>query len=159
MIAKRYEPFWVTTKLEDMSPEEWESVCDGCGKCCLQKIEDIETREIFFTTLSCSQLNTKTCQCKVYDTRQEAVPNCITLTPKSIDEFEWLPDTCSYRVLQSTGTLPNWHPLIVGSQKEMIRQGLTVSKYAENESTVNEDDWDLHVIRWVHGLPQSYQID
>ncbi|MFT2111584.1 YcgN family cysteine cluster protein [Marinomonas sp. 2405UD68-3] len=158
MIAKRYEPFWKTTKLEDMTSDEWESICDGCGKCCLQKIEDTDTQEIFFTRLSCAQLNIKTCQCSVYSTRQEVVPNCITLTPDSIDQFKWLPDSCSYRVLQSTGELPNWHPLIVGSQKEMVLQGLTVTKYAENETTVDEEDWDLHVIRWVHGLPESYRV-
>ena len=156
MIAKRFEPFWVTKKLTEMTPVEWESICDGCGKCCLQKMIDEDTEELFHTNLSCKQLNIKTCQCNVYASRQKEVANCITLTPQTIDTFTWLPDTCSYRVLHETAELPNWHPLIVGSNKEMLRQGLTVRQYAVNEATVNDEDWDLHVIKWVHGLPKPY---
>lgn len=158
MIAKRYEPFWKTTPLEQMSQAEWESICDGCGKCCLQKLQDDETEEVFYTNLSCHQLNIASCQCKVYDTRQEKVSTCITLTADQIDEFHWLPDTCSYRVLHETKELPNWHPLVVGSDKEMLRQGLTVRHYAVNENTVDEEDWDTHIIKWVHGMPEPYEI-
>ena len=158
MIAKRTEPFWKTVPLEQMSPVEWESICDGCGKCCLQKLQDDETEEVFYTNLSCHQLNPVTCQCKVYKTRQTAVPTCITLTPDQIDEFHWLPDTCSYRVLHETKDLPNWHPLVVGNNQEMLRQGLTVRHYAVNENTVDEEEWDTHIIKWVHGMPEPYDV-
>ncbi|MBU1294743.1 MAG: YcgN family cysteine cluster protein [Gammaproteobacteria bacterium] len=158
MIAKRYEPFWKTTPLEKMSPVEWESICDGCGKCCLQKLQDDETEEVFYTNLSCHQLNIGSCQCKVYETRQDKVSTCITLTPDQVDEFHWLPDTCSYRVLYETKDLPNWHPLVVGSDKEMLRQGLTVRHYAVNENTVDEEEWETHVIKWVHGMPEPYDV-
>ena len=158
MIAKRREPFWKVTPLEQMSPTEWESICDGCGKCCLQKLQDDETDEIYYTNLSCHQLNTKTCQCKVYETRQIKVPTCITLTPEQIDEFKWLPDTCSYRVLQETNELPNWHPLIVGNNTEMLSQGLTVQHYAVNENSVDEEDWETHIIKWVHGMPEPFDL-
>lgn len=158
MIAKRYEPFWKTTSLEKMSPVEWESICDGCGKCCLQKLQDDDTEEVFYTNLSCHQLNAASCQCKVYETRKTEVPSCITLTPDQIDEFQWLPDTCSYRVLHETKALPNWHPLVVGSNKEMLRQGLTVRHYAVNEQAVDEDEWETHIIKWVHGTPEPYDI-
>lgn len=158
MIAKRFEPFWKTTPLERMSPAEWESICDGCGKCCLQKLQDDETDEIFYTTLSCHQLDVGTSQCKVYETRQSKVPGCITLTPDKIDEFQWLPDTCSYRVLHETKELPNWHPLVVGNGKEMLRQGLTVQHYAVNENTVEEEEWDTYIIKWVHGMPEPYDL-
>lgn len=156
MIAKRYEPFWRTTPLNQMSSEEWESICDGCGKCCLQKLEEEDTGEVFYTNLACHQLNISACQCKVYQTRQEKVATCITLQPEQIETFYWLPDTCSYRVLHESGDLPNWHPLVVGSNKEMLRQGLTVRDYAVSEETVNEDDWETHIIKWVHGMPESY---
>ncbi|GAB3482967.1 YcgN family cysteine cluster protein [Marinomonas epiphytica] len=157
MIAKRFEPFWKTTPLEKMSAQEWESICDGCGKCCLQKLQDEDTDNIYYTDLSCHQLDIQSCQCKVYATRQNKVANCITLTYEQIDDFHWLPDTCGYRVLHETGDLPEWHPLKVGSQKEMLRQGLTVSHYAVNEHRVPEEDWDTHIIKWVHGMPESYQ--
>lgn len=142
MIAKRFEPFWKTTPLQDMTQDEWESICDGCGKCCLQKLQDEDTDDIYYTDLSCHQLDIQSCQCKVYDTRQKKVANCITLTYEHINEFHWLPDTCGYRVLHETGDLPEWHPLKVGSQTEMLRQGLTVSHYAVNEARVQEEDWD-----------------
>ncbi|MBR7887907.1 YcgN family cysteine cluster protein [Marinomonas sp. A79] len=159
MIAKRYEPFWKTTPLSQMTKDEWESLCDGCGKCCLQKLQDDETEEVFYTNLSCKQLNIATCQCKVYESRQAKVADCITLTPDQIDDFQWLPDTCSYRVLHETKELPNWHPLVVGSRKEMMRQGLTVEHYAVNESTVDEEEWDTHIIKWVHGMPEPYDMN
>lgn len=158
MIAKRYEPFWKTTSLENMSTDEWESICDGCGKCCLQKLQDDETDEIFYTRLSCHQLDVGASQCKVYETRQSKVPGCITLTPDKIDEFQWLPDTCSYRVLHETKELPDWHPLVVGNNKEMLRQGLTVQHYAVNENTVEEEEWDTYIIKWVHGMPEPYDL-
>ncbi|ADZ91585.1 YcgN family cysteine cluster protein [Marinomonas mediterranea] len=156
MIAKRYEPFWKTTTLEDMESDQWESICDGCGKCCLQKLQDDETDEVYYTDLSCHQLDIAKCQCKVYETRELLVESCLTLKVEDIPEFHWLPDTCSYRVLSETGDLPNWHPLVVGDDKEMQRQGLKVSHYAVSESKVDEEDWDTHIIRWVHGMPESY---
>lgn len=159
MIAKRFEPFWKTVPLDKMSQAEWESICDGCGKCCLQKLQDEDSDEIFYTNLSCHQLSTSTSQCKVYETRQQKVPGCITLTPDKLDEFQWLPDTCSYRVLHETKDLPDWHPLIVGSNKEMFRQGLTVKDYAVNEHSVDEEDWDTHIIKWVDGHPEPYDLN
>ncbi|SBS33460.1 hypothetical protein MSP8887_02162 [Marinomonas spartinae] len=158
MIAKRYEPFWRTTSLFDMSKDEWESLCDGCGKCCLQKLEDEDSGEVVYTNLACEQLDIGQCQCTVYATRQEKVASCITLTPEQIDEFDWLPDTCSYRVLKETGDLPNWHPLVVGSHREMLRQGLTVRDYAISENKVEEDEWETHAIKWVHGMPKPYDV-
>ncbi|MBJ7552505.1 YcgN family cysteine cluster protein [Marinomonas ostreistagni] len=156
MIAKRYEPFWKTTPLAQMSSAEWESICDGCAKCCLQKLMDDETDEVYYTDLACHQLDIKGCRCKVYDKRLEKVEGCLSLTPQDVTAFEWLPDTCSYRVLHETGDLPNWHPLVVGSHREMISQGLTVSHYAVNENTVDEDRWQEHIIKWVHGMPECY---
>lgn len=158
MIAKRYQPYWETKSLEQMDELEWESICDGCGKCCLQKLQDDETNEIFYTDLACHQLNIKSCQCKVYPERFKHVSSCVDLTPKQLNEFQWLPDTCSYRVHNETRQLPDWHPLLVGSNDEMIRQGLTVKDYAINENRVPEEDWETHVIRWVHGMPEHLDL-
>ncbi|MGO3455000.1 MAG: YcgN family cysteine cluster protein [Marinomonadaceae bacterium] len=157
-MAKRYEPFWKTTAMDQMSAPEWESLCDGCGKCCLQKLEDEDSADVYYTNLACEQLDVSACQCKVYDTRQSKVASCITLTPDQIQTFDWLPDTCGYRVLHETGELPNWHPLVVGSNKEMIRQGLSVRDYAVPETRVDEEDWETHIIKWVHGLPEPYDF-
>jgi len=158
MIAKRYEPFWKTTAMSQLSAPEWESICDGCGKCCLQKLEDEETDNVFYTNLACEQLNIGACQCKVYETRQEKVASCITLTADQVEAFDWLPDTCSYRVLHETGDLPNWHPLVTGSNKEMLRQGLSVRHYAVSENNVAEEDWETHIIKGVHGMPETYEF-
>lgn len=158
MIAKRYQPYWETKTLAQMDDLEWESICDGCGKCCLQKLQDEETDEIYYTDLACHQLNIKTCQCKVYSQRFKHVESCVDLTPKHLDEFKWLPDTCSYRVHHETGKLPDWHPLLVGDHSKMLNQGLTVKNYAVNEHRVPEEDWDTHVIRWVHGMPEHLDL-
>lgn len=154
MIAKRYVPFWQEKSMQEMSQEEWESLCDRCGKCCLQKLQDDETDEIYYTNLACQYLNIQHCQCQVYPQRLEKVAACADLTLDKLEEFSWLPDTCSYRVLSETGDLPNWHPLVTGSHREMIRQGLRVSAYAVSENSVAEEDWDTHLIRWVHGMPE-----
>lgn len=158
MIAKRYQPYWETKKLSQMDELEWESICDGCGKCCLQKLQDDETEEIFYTDLACHQLNIKSCQCKVYPKRFEHVESCVDLTPKRLSDFEWLPDTCSYKVYHETGKLADWHPLLVGDNTQMVRQGLTVKDYAISENKVPEEDWETHVIRWVHGLPEHIDL-
>lgn len=159
MIAKRYQPFWQSKSLSEMTDQEWESICDGCGKCCLQKLQDDETEEVYYTNLSCHQLDINACQCKVYQERFSYVGSCINLTAKDVSTFSWLPDTCSYKVLHETGELPNWHPLVTGSRKEMIKQGLTISHYAVNEKNVAEEDWDTHIIRWVHGLPEPVEFE
>lgn len=159
MIAKRNEPFWQRKSLTEMDQEEWESICDGCAKCCLQKLQDEESDEIYYTRLACHQLDIKTCQCKVYEQRFAKVESCINLTADDVSVLNWLPDTCSYRVHHETGTLPSWHPLIVGSNKVMLEQGLTVAPYAINEDHVPEQDWETHIIRWVHGMPQPIEFD
>lgn len=159
MIAKRYQPYWETKTLSQMEEAEWESICDGCGKCCLQKLQDDETNEIYYTDLACQQLNIKSCQCKVYENRFDYVDSCVDLTPKHLDDFVWLPDTCSYKVLHETGKLPDWHPLLIGDHSKMLAQGLTVKDYAINENKVPEEDWETHVIRWVHGMPEHLDLD
>ncbi|MCD8672149.1 YcgN family cysteine cluster protein, partial [Klebsiella pneumoniae] len=109
------QPFWQQKTLDDMSDAEWESLCDGCGQCCLHKLMDEDTDEIYFTNVACRQLNIKTCQCRNYARRFEYEPDCIKLTRENLPTFEWLPPTCAYRLLAEGKPLPAWHPLLTGS--------------------------------------------
>ncbi len=114
-------PFWQHKRLAQMSDEEWESLCDGCGQCCLNKLQDADTDEIYFTNVACNQLNIKTCQCRNYERRFELEEDCIKLTRENLTTFDWLPRTCAYRLLGEGKTLPAWHPLRVGSKKRCMR--------------------------------------
>jgi uncharacterized cysteine cluster protein YcgN (CxxCxxCC family) len=138
------QPFWQTKRLDQMSDAEWESLCDGCGQCCLNKLQDADTDEIYFTNVACNQLNIKTCQCRSYERRFELEENCIKLTRENLTSFEWLPRTCAYRVLGEGKTLPAWHPLIAGSKKAMHAQRISVRFIAVRESEVR--DWEEHII-------------
>ena len=106
------KPFWEEKSLEEMNHEEWESLCDGCAKCCLQKLEDEDTGEIHYTALACSLLDIETCRCKDYKQRHKMIPQCIKLNPERIHEFGFLPETCAYRLLSEGKALPQWLSLI-----------------------------------------------
>ncbi|GKR07967.1 hypothetical protein KAM463_35320 [Aeromonas caviae] len=108
-------PFWQAKSLQQMTMTEWESLCDGCGKCCLNKLIDEDTEELVFTNVACNLLNTKTCQCSDYGNRFKKEPDCLQITHDKIAEFNWLPSTCAYRLLAEGQGLPEWHPLITGS--------------------------------------------
>lgn len=117
-------PFWETKSLDEMTQEEWESVCDGCGLCCLTKLQDEETDEIVYTRVVCAYSDLATGQCSDYANRSINVPTCVQLTKERVAEFDWLPDTCAYRVLYRGQSLPNWHPLISGSLKSVKAAGI-----------------------------------
>ncbi len=138
------QPFWQTKRLDQMNDAEWESLCDGCGQCCLNKLQDADTDEIYFTNVACNQLNIKTCQCRNYERRFELEEDCIKLTRENLTSFEWLPRTCAYRLLGEGGTLPAWHPLVAGSKKAMHAQRISVRFIAVRESEVR--DWEDHII-------------
>jgi len=137
-------PFWQHKRLAQMSDEEWESLCDGCGQCCLNKLQDADTDEIYFTNVACNQLNIKTCQCRNYERRFELEEDCIKLTRETLTTFDWLPRTCAYRLLGEGKPLPAWHPLRAGSKKEMHAQRISVRYIAVRESEVR--DWEDHII-------------
>ena len=143
------EFFWLKP-LAQMSPQEWESLCDGCGRCCLIQLEDEDTQERLFTDYVCRFSNLDDCSCDEYAKRNEYVPHCVHLSPENVGELEWMPQTCSYRVLHLTGDLPSWHPLKVGNKKEMEKQGISVQGKVRSELEVQcEDDWFEHIIKWV----------
>ncbi len=137
-------PFWETRRLEEMTDEQWESVCDGCGQCCLNKLQDADTDEIYFTNVACNLLNIKSCRCRHYENRFEYEPDCIKLTRENLPTFSWLPRTCSYRLLAEGKPLPAWHPLITGSAKEMHANRISVRYIAVRESEVQ--NWEDHII-------------
>lgn len=136
-------PFWQTKTLSEMTDGEWESLCDGCGQCCLNKLIDADTDEIYFTNVACNQLNIKTCQCRNYSRRFEYEPDCIKLTRENLETFEWLPMTCAYRLLKEGQPLPAWHPLISGSKSAMHAARISVRHIAVPESEMTE--WEDHI--------------
>jgi uncharacterized cysteine cluster protein YcgN (CxxCxxCC family) len=140
--------FWETKKLTEMSTEEWESLCDNCGKCCLHKLEDEQTGKIVFTNVACKLLNLKTCRCSNYNKRTQLVPECLDLKQLDFTKYDWLPSTCAYRLLNDNQTLPTWHPLISGSPHSVKRAGISISSYAiEKELATNLED---HIIKWLN---------
>ena len=137
-------PFWQSKTLDDMTDAEWESLCDGCGQCCLHKLMDEDSDEIYFTNVACKQLNIKTCQCRNYERRFEYEPDCIKLTRENLPTFEWLPHTCAYRLLAEGKDLPTWHPLLTGSKAAMHGERISVRHIAVKESEVR--DWEDHIM-------------
>ncbi len=139
--------FWETKKLSQMSTEEWESICDGCGKCCLNKLEDEDTGEIFFTSVVCNLIDLDSCRCTRYLERTTLVPECLDLKQHDFAEYNWLPSTCAYRLLIDGKTLPSWHPLISKKPGSVSEAGVSISSYAMKESEV--DDLEDHIIEWL----------
>ncbi|MCL9781800.1 YcgN family cysteine cluster protein [Vibrio sp. S4M6] len=138
------KPFWQSKSLEQMNEKEWESLCDGCGKCCLHKLVDEDTEELYYTNVACSWLNSDTCSCKDYPNRFQSGEECLKLTRESIPQFNWLPDTCAYRLLAENKPLPVWHPLITGSKDAMHKAGESVKNKVVYEIEVV--DWEQHIV-------------
>lgn len=124
--AEGAAPFWREKPLEAMSDAEWESLCDGCARCCLNKLEDEDSGEIYFTTVACTLLDGDTCRCRDYANRQEKVPDCVRLTPKEVRSLGWLPATCAYRLVAEGRDLYWWHPLVSGDPETVHRAGISV---------------------------------
>ncbi|MDC0598822.1 YcgN family cysteine cluster protein [Gammaproteobacteria bacterium] len=144
------KPFWESKTLSEMNPQEWESLCDGCAKCCLHKLEDDETGLIHYTSVVCRYLDQKKCHCTVYKERRKLVPDCLKLEPGELDGLGWMPNTCAYRLLNEGKPLPIWHPLISGNRQAMIDSGNTVTGKVISEEYVHEDGLDEHVINWAN---------
>jgi uncharacterized protein len=141
-------PFWKQKTLAEMTPEEWESLCDGCGRCCLHKFEDIETGEIFYTNVVCFLLDTYRCRCKDYPQRTEKVPTCMQLTVERVAEYRWMPGTCAYRLLGEGKDLPSWHPLVSGDKQTVHQAGISVRGKVISEEEINMDALDDYIVDW-----------
>ncbi|MCW8934542.1 MAG: YcgN family cysteine cluster protein [Gammaproteobacteria bacterium] len=138
--------FWKNKQLSEMSDEEWESLCDGCARCCLLKLENEDTSELFFTNVSCHLLNIEECRCKDYENRKFLVPECLLVKNMALSEYQWLPETCAYRLLSEDKTLPDWHPLISGDKNSVKQVGVTVDGFAVSEDFIHPEQLEDHVI-------------
>lgn len=142
-------PFWRTKTLEEMTEAEWESLCDGCGRCCLNKLEDEDTGEIHHTDIACRLLDTKTCRCKDYARRAERVPDCVTLTPEDARTLKWLPPTCAYRLVAQGRDLYDWHPLKSGRAGSVHEAGISVRGRVHcSEDELPFARWHERIRRW-----------
>ncbi len=144
------KPFWETVPLEQMTTVQWESLCDGCGRCCLHKLEDEDSGDVYYTSIACRLLDIKTCQCSNYPKRIEHVPECLKLAVTDIPDFHWLPETCAYRLIADGQPLRNWHPLISGLKESIHQSGVSVRNIALHESQVSEEDWEDHLIKLIN---------
>jgi len=141
--------FWETKKLAEMNTEEWESLCDGCAKCCLNKLEDEDTEEIFFTCVACDLVDLDSCRCTKYSERTILVPECIDLTQHDFSEYTWLPATCAYKLLSDGKPLPDWHPLVTGNKESVFDAGVAIRSFAIKESQIDIEDLEEHIIEWL----------
>ena len=141
--------FWETKSLAEMDSEEWESLCDGCGRCCLHKLEDEDTGKIFYTDVACRLLDLERCRCKHYAQRLEHVPDCVVLSRKNLSELGWMPSTCAYRRIAEGRGLADWHPLISGRADSVQRAGISVRGRAVTEASVETADIQDRIIRWL----------
>ena len=147
MTEKLRPRFWETIPLDRMTTAEWEALCDGCGKCCLNKIEFEDDGEVAFTRIACRLLDGDTCRCKHYETRRQFVPECIQISPASLPEIAyWLPRTCAYLLLYQGKPLYHWHPLISGDANSVHDAGVSVQGWTVPETEVEEADWEDHII-------------
>ncbi|MGD9738283.1 MAG: YcgN family cysteine cluster protein [Bauldia sp.] len=141
-------PFWRTVPLEAMTPQQWESLCDGCARCCLNKLEDEDTGEIAWTAVSCRLLDTESCRCSDYEHRRDKVPDCIQLTPETARTLSWLPPTCAYRLVAEGRDLYWWHPLVSGSAETVHQAGISVRDRAISEDDVPFAMWEHMIVDW-----------
>ena len=139
--------FWETVPLKKMTPAEWEALCDGCGKCCLNKLEFEDTGEVAYTNVACRLFDDATCRCANYANRKAHVPECVVLTPKTLAKSAyWMPDTCAYKLLWQGRPLPDWHPLLTGDPESTHGGGRSMRGRTVSELTVPEDDWEDHIL-------------
>lgn len=140
--------FWETKSLEDMNVEEWESLCDHCGRCCLIKLEDIDSGELYFTNVICRYHNPANCNCLRYEERNRLVPDCVKVTPELARNADWLPPTCAYRLLAEGKPLADWHPLISGDADSVRRAGISVRGKVISEEYVHAEELEEHLVNW-----------
>ena len=140
------ESFWLDKELQQMTEHEWESLCDGCGRCCLLKLQDEETGELHFTNVNCHLLNTQSCRCNDYINRKFRVPECLRLRTMSLEEYQWLPESCAYRRLAEGKSLPQWHPLISGDANSVVEAGISIRGMSVSEDYIHPEQLVEHII-------------
>lgn len=146
-MKHRSPAFWKEVPLAQMSRDQWESLCDGCAKCCLIKLLDDDTEETAYTRVACRLLDDETCRCRDYANRSRKVPGCVVLTPQTLPRVvEWLPGTCAYRLLHEGADLPDWHPLVSGEEVSVERAGMSIRGWTLREEEVPEEALEDHIV-------------
>jgi len=140
--------FWENKTLDELSDEEWEALCDGCGRCCLQKLEDEDTGKVHFTNIACRLLDQSTCRCKQYERRFEEVHDCLAVRPLTEEKLGWLPPSCAYRRLANDQPLADWHPLVSGDPASVHAAEISILGCCESETDIPLTQWAEHVIVW-----------
>lgn len=138
--------WWQQIPLGQMDAEQWESLCDGCGKCCVIRLEDEDTGEIHATNVGCKLLDGKSCRCKDYSGRQAKVPDCVQLTPENVHTLSWLPMTCAYRLVAESRQLFDWHPLISGDRESVHAAGMSVRGLTTPEDKIKVRNWARRIV-------------
>jgi uncharacterized cysteine cluster protein YcgN (CxxCxxCC family) len=152
-------PFWKQKALEDLSPAEWESLCDGCGRCCLVKLEEEDSGEIHFTDIACKLFDAQTCRCSDYARRRRKVHDCIRLTPATVRSLSWLPPSCAYRLVAEGRDLAWWHPLVSGSPMSVHEAGVSaLGRVAASETQVELDDYPNYIVSWPGKAPRPAKV-
>jgi hypothetical protein len=149
-------PFWRTKTLDEMDRDEWESLCDGCARCCLVKLEDEDTGDIHFTDIGCRLLDAKTCRCRDYARRNRRVPDCVRLSPSVVRALTWLPVTCAYRLVAEGKDLPDWHPLVSGRADSVHEAGVSVrGRVVAGEDDLAQELWPDRIVKWPNRAPRK----
>jgi uncharacterized cysteine cluster protein YcgN (CxxCxxCC family) len=141
--------WWHEKSLAELSAEQWEALCDGCAKCCLHKLQDEDNGEVLYTRVRCRYLDEATCRCSDYLRRSLLMPNCIQLQAESVEDLDWLPSTCAYRLRAHGERLPEWHPLVSGDTATVHRAGISIRGRAISDEFVHPDGFDEHIVQWV----------
>ena len=139
------KPFWESKQLAEMTDEEWESLCDGCGKCCLFKFQDEDSSEMFFTHVACRLFDANTCRCSSYESRFKHVPECADIRKFTKREFQWLPERCAYRLLFEGKKLKPWHPLIFGNPNSVHNAEISMQNRVINEADADLDNLEAYI--------------
>jgi uncharacterized protein len=147
-------PFWRSKTLAEMTPAEWESICDGCGRCCLNKLEDEDTGKVYYTDVGCRLLDGTTCKCRDYRNRSKKVRDCIRLSPDNVGDIKWLPPTCGYRLLARGRDLYWWHPLVSGDPDTVHAAGISVrGRVGASEEDIAIEDYEDRIVTWPIRVP------
>ena len=150
---KTGRPFWLRKTLAQLSREEWESLCDGCGRCCLNKLEDYDTGEIVWTELACTLFDGQTCRCSDYSNRLAKVPDCLPLNAENVPALTWLPPTCGYRLVGEGRDLYWWHPLVSGDPESVHAAGISVRGKCLSEDGIALEDYENFIVDWPGDVP------